>query len=390
MDAMTSGENAGADAVGDAIAVLVEKLVVQNPRRAPAYITPLRPVLERLIARGGPNGELAGLLSVVWNDARGIDAARALVSRKGGDDELRRLAFDVLVATRDPRLLDSVARVLALPPGEDEEFHAHVLSTIGRLSEPEVARVVLEAYGDLPPGLKARAIDLLTQRALWARSLVAAVAAKRIPMTALNLTQLRKLQQGKDPAVAEQIKALWGTVRGGRNPEREHVAGQISRLVRATPGDPVAGQSVFKKLCAECHKIYGEGQDVGPEITSNGRNDFEQLISNIFDPSLVIGPGFQATTVATSEGRVLTGLLVEDGRERVVLKLQGGKVETIARDQLEEMKTSPVSLMPEEIERQLSPQEIVDLCAFLCLDKPPSDPAAKPLRGSGPIVRRSQ
>ncbi len=108
----------------------------------------------------------------------------------------------------------------------------------------------------------------------------------------------------------------------------------------------------------------------------------------MFDPSLVIGPGYQATTLATTEGRVLTGLLVEDGAERVVLKLQGGKVETIPRAQIDEMMTSPVSLMPEEIEKQLAPQEIADLCAFLCLDKPPSDPAAKPLPGAGPIVRR--
>ena len=153
-----------------------------------------------------------------------------------------------------------------------------------------------------------------------------------------------------------------------------------------TPGNPVSGQAVFKKLCAQCHKIYGEGQDVGPEITSNGRNDFDQLISNVFDPSLVIGPGYQATTLATTDGRMLTGLLVEDGKDRIVLKLQGGQVETIQRSQVAEIKTSELSLMPDSFESQLSQQEIVDLFAFLCLDKPPSDPTANALPGSGPMV----
>ena len=160
------------------------------------------------------------------------------------------------------------------------------------------------------------------------------------------------------------------------------------RSIRSTPGDPAAGRAVFNKLCAQCHKIYGEGQEVGPDITSNGRNDFDQLISNVLDPSLVIGPGYQATTVATTDGRVLTGLLAEDGKERVVLRIQGGKLETIAREQIDEIKTSALSLMPEEIEKQFTPQEIVDLFAFLCLDKPPSDPTAKSLPGSGPIRRR--
>ena len=58
---------------------------------------------------------------------------------------------------------------------------------------------------------------------------------------------------------------------------------------------------MFKKLCAQCHKIYGEGQDVGPDITATAGPDFDQLLSNVFDPSLVIGPGYQATTVATTE-----------------------------------------------------------------------------------------
>jgi putative heme-binding domain-containing protein len=153
-------------------------------------------------------------------------------------------------------------------------------------------------------------------------------------------------------------------------------------------GDPVAGQAVFNKLCAQCHKIHGQGQDLGPDLTANGRNDFDQLLSNVFDPSLVIGPGYQATTVATTDGRVLTGLLAEDGRDRVVLKLQGGKLETIPREQVDAMKTPEVSLMPEDVEKQLAPQEIADLFAFLCLDKPPTDPAAKPLPGAGPIRKR--
>ena len=82
------------------------------------------------------------------------------------------------------------------------------------------------------------------------------------------------------------------------------------------------------------------GQDVGPDITANGRNDFDQLLSNVFDPSLVIGPGYHATTIATADGRVLTGLLAEDGKERIILKVQGGKVETVPRDQIDELKTS--------------------------------------------------
>jgi putative heme-binding domain-containing protein len=128
--------------------------------------------------------------------------------------------------------------------------------------------------------------------------------------------------------------------------------------------------------------IYGEGPDVGPDITVNGRSDFEQLLSNVFDPSLVIGSGYQATTVATKKEQIITGIVVEDNDQRVVLKVQGGKLESIPRSEIEQMIVSKVSRMPEGLEKQLQPQEIADLFAFLTLDKPPRDPTAKKIPGT--------
>ena len=96
----------------------------------------------------------------------------------------------------------------------------------------------------------------------------------------------------------------------------------------------------------------------------------------------MIGPGYQARQLLTADGRVLTGLPVEESDQRVVLKIQGGKIETIARDDIDEYKTSEVSMMPEELEKQLKKQEIADLMSYLALDKPPEDPAAKFLPGA--------
>ena len=266
-------------------------------------------------------------------------------------------------------------------------FRSKVLDALSSADDPDVALAVLKAYTSLAPGLKPKAVNLLTHRAEWTKSLLDAITERRLAKSVLNVTQLRKLQQSRDPQVAAQVKALWGTIRDRRDPKRERVSVEIRDLVRKTPGNPISGQVVFKRVCALCHKIYGEGQDVGPDLTSNGRNDFDQLISNVFDPNMVIGPGYQATTIATVDGRILSGLLVEIGKERVILKLQGGKAETIQRSQVEDMKTSELSLMPDSFETQLAPQDIVDLCAFLSLDKQPSDPTAKALPGAGPMVQ---
>jgi putative heme-binding domain-containing protein len=322
------------------------------------------------------------LLAAALRMPEGLDYVRQEFAAGRQNEGTRLKELEVLVFLKDPAVVRGIPALLGETRSSTPEFRGQVLAVLGKLDDPGVASSVLAAYPSLGPDLQPRAVELLTQRTAWARQLMQAVADKKVPAAALNVNQVRRLLGGRDPALVRQVKALWGTVREGRNPEREQVVAQMRELVRRTPGDPRAGALVFKNLCAQCHKIYGEGQDVGPDVTSNGRASFEQLLSNVFDPSLVIGAGYQATTVITSGGRSLTGLVVEDNARRVVLKTQGGKLEAVPRSEVEEMSVSPVSLMPEGVEKQLRPQEIADLFAFLALDRPPGDPAARKIPGA--------
>ncbi len=271
------------------------------------------------------------------------------------------------------------------------QLRSATLAALAQLKSPWVARVVLANYAALEPELKPRAIELLSERRAWADALLDAIAAGTIPAVALNANQVRQLLAGADTELAARVKKVWGSIRDTRDPLREQVIAQMRSYLRNTPGDAVAGQEVYKRVCGQCHKLHGEGQEVGPDITVNGRNSFEQLLSNVFDPSLVIGASYQARTVVTADGRVLTGLVAEDSPQRVILKTQGGKLETIAREDVEAMKTSPLSLMPEDLEKQLKPQELADLFALLTLDKPPGDPtcAACPARERSCRARHS-
>jgi len=245
-----------------------------------------------------------------------------------------------------------------------------------------LSSLALDNYKSLEPDLQPRAIELLTQRASWSKQLLGDIEAKKIPVSAVNVNQIRKLLALKDPGMTKRVEAIWGTIREARNPQREKEVAQMRDVIAKTPGDPNKGALIYKKLCAQCHKLHGEGADVGPDITLNGRSDFDQLLSNVFDPSLVIGLGYRQTNVVTAKGQVINGLLVEDSPQRVVLKTQGGKIETIARGDVEQVTTSPLSYMPEDVERQLSSQEIADLFALLVLDRPPGDPAARKIPGT--------
>jgi len=390
---LTHGPNADEAVASKGLAALATR--VQDGELSRESLATLKAGLQKVFATTSEKPEESALsheyalLSASWNETSGVEYAQREFLANQKPEHRRLQALAALVAARDKRVIRTLAQTLANRKQGSSTFRGRVLAALGRLDDPSLADAVLTAYPNMEPDLQPKAIELLTQRTAWSKRLLKAVSEKKVPTTAFNLNQIRRLAASNDKDLHALVKQHWGNVRDGRNPAREQVVTQVRNLLRNNPGDPFAGQQVFKKLCAQCHKIHGEGLDVGPDITGIGRTDFEQLLSNVLDPSLVIGPAFQATLVATKDGRVLTGLLVEDTPQRVVLKLQGGKQETIPRDDVEETRVSELSLMPEDIEKQLTPQELADLFSFLALDKPPTDPTAKRLPGA-PAVRHRQ
>jgi putative membrane-bound dehydrogenase-like protein len=379
------GRGADANAARQVLVVLAAKL--QTGEIGGEQATGLRdrfaPVLRKLLAApASPLRTDAALLAATLKDPAGLAVARKAFAARGEPEPVRLRALEALVAARDGEALTAAGAVLGEPKGASLKFRGQVLEALGKLDDPKVAAVVLAHYPKLGPGLQPQAVEVLTQRPGWGKELLKAVAAKKVSAGAVNINQVRRLLASKDAEVVKQVKAIWGAVRAGRNPEREKVVAQMRAFLQKNRGDARRGIAVFKNLCAQCHQIHGEGVEVGPDLTSNGRASFEQLLSNVFDPSLVIGAGYQAVVVETTRGRVLTGLLVEDGPRRVVLKLQGGKQEVVPRGQVERVTVSPQSLMPEGIENQLKPQELADLFAFLTLDKHPDDPAARKIPGA--------
>ncbi len=236
--------------------------------------------------------------------------------------------------------------------------------------------------------LQPLAVDLLLQREPWARKLLDAVLAKRLPRSTLDANHLRKILESNDREAIWAVEKAWGTVREERDPRREQVVAEMGEYLRRHPGDPKAGRAVFKKLCGQCHTIYGEGESLGPDLTSNGRGSFDQLLASVFDPSLVIGQSYQTTTVVTEGGRNLTGLVAEDNDRRIVLAMPGGGKEVVPRNDVKYTRTSKLSMMPEGIETILGRRELADLFAFLALDRPPDDPQARPIPGAPEMPSR--
>jgi putative heme-binding domain-containing protein len=367
------------------LALLAQK--VQNRELTGARLDELKlklePVLKPIIA--APDNPLfldAALLGASWKDAVAIAAIRKIVVATDQPAERRLQALAALLAARDYPVLDAVAAIFAERKGNSAALRAAILGALGRADDRRVGEIVLKTYPSLEPELQPKAIELLTQRPEWAKPLLEAIGRQEISANVLNVNQVQKLLASRDKDLVALVAAKWGSVRTERNPQREQVVADVRKLLQQKHGDAKQGEAVFKKVCAQCHKIYGEGQDVGPDITVNGRGSFDQLLSNVLDPSLIVGAGYQARLVTTNDGRTLTGLLVEDNPQRIVLKEQGGKLDTIPRPEVESVTVSKLSLMPEGLEKQLTEKELIDVFEFLLWDKQPNDPVAKRLPGA--------
>ena len=226
------------------------------------------------------------LLAAALRDEEGLARAHRFFFEREGDDAARARALNALISAADKvearqRLLTDLEPVLDSAAKESSVFRGQVLAALARLDHPPVAEVVLHRYPKMEPELQPKAIELLTQRAAWSKALLKQVEQKKIPAGAINVNQVKKMLALKDADLSKHVTAVWGILREDRNPQREKIVTDMRTLLRKTPGDPKAGVEVFK-LCAQCHKIHGEGQEVGGHHLERPQR-FRTASSNVFD-----------------------------------------------------------------------------------------------------------
>src|SRR5262249_6305012 len=157
-------------------------------------------------------------------------------------------ALDALIAFRDPAFLSALPAVLS---SNAPNFLQRVLAALGRMEDPKLADVLLVAYPQLAPELQPLAIDLIMQRESWARKLLDAVLANKLPKGVLNANHLRKILESNDRDALWAVEKAFGKIREERNPEREKVVAEMGEYLGDHAGDPRRGQIVFRHLCAQ-------------------------------------------------------------------------------------------------------------------------------------------
>ena len=231
------------------------------------------------------------------------------------------------------------------------------------LEEPAIAARLLEAErfrGYSPPLREAVLAAMLSEPQLQS-ALLSAIESGAIPVGMVDSLRRKQLTAHRDPAIrARAVKVFAASAVGNRAGVYEEY-----KSVVALDGNPQNGQKVFAKACANCHRLDREGTPVGPDLFGIRNQPKEAILLHILIPEYEITPGFGAYMIETTDGRILAGLLVGETATQVTLRAALGREETVLRSDIQSLMLSQLSLMPQELEKTMSRQDMADLLAYL-------------------------
>jgi putative membrane-bound dehydrogenase-like protein len=330
-------------------------------------------------------GEAARPLDALWQ------AARALAEDEKASDDDRIRAVRSLGRDRAHRDEDRERLAKLLRPQLPSALQRAAITALGRTDDPKVPELLLAGWKHDSPQLRDLILDTLLSRDAWAGALLFSLEDQCTPASEIGPTQRTRLLSHRDARLRSRAEKVFA----GATRSRQTVIDSYQSAIK-TPGDPEAGAAVFKKACATCHRLGSVGTEVGADLASLSDKSPQSLLVAILDPSRAFEARFTSFNVALKDGRVLTGMIANESGASVTLRRQEGKEDVILRTDIDELVATGQSLMPEGLEKDLSPKDVADVIAYLGSTGPPpkqvagNQPARVAQNDDGTVVLRAQ
>jgi putative membrane-bound dehydrogenase-like protein len=306
-------------------------------------------------------------LGTLWNDTNSFFAMVHLITDQAAPVGQRRRAIEITQDTTRKVLVKNHLQPLIAT----ETNSSLVIAAIRAYAKigGDGPAAVFVAYQHSGPEVRMVALEALASRPEWANLLLNAIENKTISASDISASVFRSLSNYKDPKIEERVKTLLGRFRES-SADKVKIIHHMRHMVLQDEPDLAHGHAVAQKTCFVCHKLYGEGANVGPDLTGVGRSSLDALLNNVIDPNQIVGKGYENVEVETKDGRSVSGRMVENDDSHIKLLSAGPKEEIIAKSNVESMRVSQLSVMPEGLEK-MPDQDFRDLIWYI-LD-PPGD-----------------
>lgn len=288
-----------------------------------------------------------------------IVAARKLL------DESATPAADRVAAARSLTLStlasDGERLFSLLTASSPPDLQLAAVDTIGSFADPVVAERLIAGLSEFSPQVMERARELLLGRSDWTAAVLSAVLEGRLPQNSLTTAELQRLAGHPDLPVREQAAKLLQSVRA--TPRDEVI--QRYREALALPGNSPRGAAVFRQHCSVCHQLNGIGHNVGPNLATIAGRGAETLLVNMLDPNREVNPAWKDYIAVTTAGTTQNGVIISESSTGITLRRAEAKETALLRSDIETLTDTGRSLMPEGLEKQIDPQAVADLIAWL-------------------------
>jgi putative membrane-bound dehydrogenase-like protein len=310
-------------------------------------------------------------LGTLWGNAAAISASLEQVNNAALSLDERLKAIQAVRQLKTDPARAAILKVVSSTNPEPLQLEA--LRALAEMGGENLPSEVITRWTAFTPVLRRAAADMLASRDRWASMFLSALEQKQIQPGDVPATAIRTMtrSQADYGMLAKRAGLVFGRVRDADADKLKVIAAKKQMILNAKNApDLKAGHALAQKTCLNCHKLHGEGAEVGPDLTGVGRSSLDALLANIIDPNQIIGAGYENVEIETKDGRNVSGRMVENTDSRVRLLAAGPKEEIVAKSQIEHLRVSQLSVMPEGLE-QLPDADFRNLIAYIL--NPPGD-----------------
>jgi putative heme-binding domain-containing protein len=255
-----------------------------------------------------------------------------------------------------------------LAPQSPGELQRAAISVLSRTKDPNAATTIIDAWEALAPAARGEAVEALLARDDRIPLFLAAVGDGRLADVYLDPARVKSLTEHRSAKIRELARSTLASRASPTREERE-MAIAAYRDALSAPGDAERGRLAFRRVCAACHRLDDFGNNVGPDLAAIRNHGAEAVLLAVLDPNREVNPQYVNYTLRTTDGRTITGMIATETATSVTLRRAEAASDTILREEIDALRSSGASLMPEGLEKQLSKQQLADVIAYLLSPK---------------------
>ncbi|WP_128546962.1 PVC-type heme-binding CxxCH protein [Larkinella soli] len=323
----------------------------------------------RLKTAGPGASKLGGEIAQLFGDTEVSRKLLATVKDRNAPVEQRRLALQTLAARKRPELTAELPALLG-----DPSLRPDAIRAVAGYDSDALGKLILTKYPTLTASEKLLAVQTMSSRPKYGWMLTQALKDNSVPKKDVPTYAARQLLR----VVGSGFVEVYGPI---EQSEVDEVAYKKYRRLltdkAVAEASPEKGRVLFQRTCGPCHKMFGEGGSIGPDLTGSNRGNVEYLLFNVLNPSGEIQDDYRMVVVTTRDGRTFSGNVTGETDRRLTLRVVGQDAVVLNKSDIQSREVTPVSMMPPGLFNTLSDGEVLDLVAFLRRAEPPRQ-AAEP------------